>query len=250
MFHLPFLYELSPFYLVQAALTIWMLIDANRRGVDQFWFWIILLFQPIGPWAYFFMYKIKDFRGSSGSWRNLFQRRPSLDVLRYQVEQAPTSANRLELGERLVEVGEYGEALMQLEEVLDRESEHCQCLFLVAQCHRNLGRPVEAVPPLQRLIARNSSWSDFLAWRTLVDACYEAGDCAEALTHCRELVRLAPSLQHRCMLAERLADAGDRSEARRVVESGLAEFRFMSGPGRRRDSRWVSKAKQLIKELS
>ena len=60
MFHLPFLYELSPLYLAQAGLTIWMLMDANRRGVEGYWFWLILGFQPIGAWAYFFAYKVKD----------------------------------------------------------------------------------------------------------------------------------------------------------------------------------------------
>src|ERR671924_401471 len=66
MVHLPYLFELSPLYLAQAALTIWMLVDANRRGVDFYWFWVILVFQPFGPWAYFFLYKLKDLqRGSS-----------------------------------------------------------------------------------------------------------------------------------------------------------------------------------------
>src|SRR5262245_5309414 len=92
-----------PLYVAQLGITIWMLIDAHRRRVDVYWFLIILAFQPIGAWAYFFMYKIHDFRGDSGWLTNLFHRRPSLEELRYQVEQTPTVANRLELGERLVE---------------------------------------------------------------------------------------------------------------------------------------------------
>jgi hypothetical protein len=246
---MPFLFELSPLYLLQAALTIWMLVDANRRGVEPFWFWIILIFQPFGAWAYFFVYKIKDFQGGSGRLRSLFHRPRSLGELRYQVEQTPTAAARLELGERLVESGEFSEALPHLEAVLQREPEHCQCLYLVAQCHRGLGRPSEAVPSLEKLIAKHSSWSDYLGWRTLVDACLEAGDSGEALTHSRELARLSPSLQHKCMLAERLMELGEKSEARKVVEQGLDDYRYTAGPGRRRDGRWVGKAKQLLKDL-
>src|SRR5262249_50335423 len=81
-------------YLAQAALTIWMLVDANRRGVESVWFWIILWFQPLGAWAYFFSYKLSDFRlGVGTGWMsNLFTRRASLEELRYRVEQSPTVA--------------------------------------------------------------------------------------------------------------------------------------------------------------
>ena len=45
--YLPLSYFWSPLYVAQAALTIWMLIDANRRGVEFYWFWLILAFQPL-----------------------------------------------------------------------------------------------------------------------------------------------------------------------------------------------------------
>jgi hypothetical protein len=245
---LHYLYEFSPLYFLQAALTVWMLVDASRRGVDFYWFWLILLFQPLGAWAYFFVFKVKDFQGG-GRLGHFFQRRVSLNELRFQAQQTPTAAARLELGERLVEAREFSEALPHLEAVLQREAEHCQCLYLVAQCHRGLGRPSEAVAPLEKLIAKHTSWSDFQAWRALIDACLEAGESNAALTHSRELARLSPSLRHKCLLAERLLELGQHAEARKVVEQGLDEYRYAAGPGRRRDARWAGKAKQLLKEM-
>src|SRR5438094_2030799 len=109
MFHYPYLIQLSPLYVLQAVMTIWMLVDSTRRSVESWWFWVILVLQPFGPWAYFFTHKVKDFRG--GWWRNLFQRRIPLTELRHQVERSPTAANRLELGVRLVEEGMYDEGL-------------------------------------------------------------------------------------------------------------------------------------------
>src|SRR5437879_5359576 len=97
----PYFYD-TPFGFLlplQIALSIWMLVDANRRGVDYYWFWIILAFQPFGAWAYFFAYKMRDFRGGSGSLGSLFQRRASLAELRYQAEHSPTMANHLALAE-------------------------------------------------------------------------------------------------------------------------------------------------------
>jgi hypothetical protein len=244
--HLPFFSEMSPLYALQAALTIWMLVDAGRRGVEGWWFWIILFFQPLGAWAYFFLYKVKDFAGGGGRLAGLFSRRPSLDELRRRLERSPTAAAHLELGEGLVKAREYAEAVPHLEAVLAREPEHCRALFLLAASRRGLGRPDLAAGPLQKLVGCQPGWRDYEAWRTLVAVCREAGDSAGALARCRDLARVVPSLEHRCLLGENLLEAGEKVEARRVVELGLEEYRDLTGPSRRRDRRWVGKARQIL----
>src|SRR3979409_1183115 len=86
---------LQGFYLLQIAFTIWMAVDAYQRGGEQFWIWIIIIFQPLGPWAYFFAVKFRSLRvpglrlGSGEAW----ERKLSLDELRYRVERSPTVAN-------------------------------------------------------------------------------------------------------------------------------------------------------------
>jgi len=248
MFHLPYLFELSPLYLAQAALTVWMLVDANRRGVDSWWFWVIFFFQPIGAWAYFFSYKVKDFSSGSGWLANLFQRRASVGELRHQAERSPTAANRLELGVRLVEEGLHDEAVPHLQAMLAREPEHCRALFALAQAQLGLGHPELAVGVLEKLVAHQPGWGDYAGWRLLVEASRAAGDQPAALKHGQELVRIAPSLQHRCLLAECLLVGGERNEARKVLEHGLDDFNYLSGPSRGRERRWVGKAKQLLEE--
>jgi hypothetical protein len=248
MIHFPFLFELSPLYLAQMALTLWMLIDANRRGVEGWWFWVILVFQPFGAWAYFFLYKVKDFTSGSGWLSGLFQRRASVKELRHLVERSPTAANRLELGVRLVDEGAFDEAIPHLEAMLARESEHCRALFAMARAQRGLGRPDQAVPVLQKLVKHQPGWGDYSAWRMLVEVSQEAGDRAATLTHSRELARIAPTLQHRCLLAERLLEAGETAAARQVLEQGLDDYQYLRGPSRSRERRWVGKAKQLLEQ--
>jgi hypothetical protein len=226
-----------------------MLIDANRRRVEQYWFWIILFFQPFGAWAYFFLYKVKDFRGGSGRLSSLFQWRPSLQELRHRAEQSPTAANRLDLGERLVETGAFAEALPHLEAMLAHEAEHCRSLFLLAQCHRALGHPEQALPLLQKIITRHPSWADYEAWHTVIQVCQETGDQAGALARCRELARVAPRLEHKCLLAEHLLETGEKVEARKIVQQGLEDYRYLTGLSRRHDRRWVGRAKQLLKQM-
>jgi hypothetical protein len=241
--------EWSLLYLAQAALTVWMLVDINRRGVEYYWFWIVLVFQPFGPWAYFLLYKVKDFRTGQGWLGSLFHQRPSLRELRHRVERLPTVASRLELGERLVEEEEYAEAAGHLAVVLEREPEHCQALFALAESHRGLGHPDLAVPLLQKLVARHSTWGDYKAWHRLIEVRHEAGDLAGALESCQELARVSPTLQHRCLLAEHLLETGENDKARKVVEQGLDDYHYLAGVSRRRDRRWVGKAKQLLKQI-
>jgi hypothetical protein len=247
--YIPLLYEFSPFYLLQAALTLWMLVDAHRRGADFYWYWIILVFQPLGAWAYFFIYKAKDLHIDHGWLTGLFHRPPSLQELRHRAERSATLASRLELAERLAEAGEHAEARSHLEAVLAREPDHCQALFLLAACHRGLTHPEQAVPLLQKLIARHPSWRNYQAWHTLIAVRRETGDMAGAIASCRDLARTAPSLEHKCLLAEHLLKTGDNVEAGKVVEQGLDDYHYLTGPSRRRDRRWVGKAKQLLKQI-
>lgn len=243
------LYGTSPLWIAQTALTLWMLMDAYRRGVDYYWYFFILAFQPLGAWAYFVLYKLKDFQTDHAWLTGLLHRPPSLQELRHRAERSATLASRLDLGERLTEMGEFAEALPHLEAVLAREPDHCQALFLLARSHRGSGHPDRAVPLLQKLIARNPSWRDYQAWHVLVEAHDEAGDSAGAVASCRELARVSPSLEHKCLLAEQLLKTGETVEAGKVVQQGLDDYHYLTGPSRRRDRRWVGKAKQLLKQV-
>lgn len=244
----PYLYESTPLLILQLALTLWMLTDASRRHVDTWWIWIILVIQPLGAWAYFCVYKLPDL--NSGAWlANLFHRPPSVEELRHWAEQTPTLANRLELGERLAETGAYGEAVRYLEPVVAQEPEHCRAQVALARAYRGLGNPHKAVPLLKQVIARQPSWGNYDAYRQLIEVSQEAGDQTEVLTQCRALVRALPSLEHRHRLATQLLATGQKAEARTVLTEGLTEYRYLSGPSRRRDRRWVGKVQQLLKQV-
>src|SRR5262245_29593023 len=153
------LFDLAPWwlYLPERAFAIWMLVDAYRRGVDYFWYFIIFFVPFIGPLAYFFAIKINDFRavrtGNVGApVQGLFAylTRPSLDELRFRAQQSPTFANNLALAERLMEKHDFSGAMPHLEAALERETEHGQVLYDLARCKVELGAPAEAVPLCQR----------------------------------------------------------------------------------------------------
>src|SRR5437660_472176 len=90
---------------LQAAFTIWMLLDAYRRQAESFWFYVILFVPVLGTWAYFFAVKAADFKQLRLP--AFLQSRPSLDELRFRCQQTPTLATHLALAERLLEAEEY-----------------------------------------------------------------------------------------------------------------------------------------------
>jgi hypothetical protein len=258
---MPFFHELfagHPAYAVlvvlQAALTIWMIVDCRNRGQDHTWFWVILWLQPFGAWAYFFAVKLGDLRGRQAvpgtSWlASLFERRASLDELRYKAEHVPTLTNRLALAERLIEKGAHAEAIPLLESALKTEPDHGQVLYSLALCQVRLGWADQAFPPLERLLARDPRWHNYDAWRLLVEARVVYKDGAGALAACRELARLAPTLENHCLLAEHLLAQGQAGEARLLLERSLRDHDFAPGPIRRRNRSWAAEARRLLKGI-
>jgi hypothetical protein len=224
---------------------VWMLVDAYRRGAEQFWFWVIFLVPVAGAWAYFFAVMSNDW--GRLNLRGWFQKKVSLDELRYRVEQAPTLAGRLALAQRLMEKGGYEEAIPHLEAALKSEPDHGALLYHLATCYVELDRPGEAIPPLEKLLARDPRWSNYAAWHLLIRAREAAGDQPGTLQGCRELTRLSPTLQHQCLLAEHLLGAGLNDEARGLLERSLRDYDYAPGPVRRRNRPWAREARRLQK---
>jgi hypothetical protein len=237
-----------PLYLLQAAFTLWMLIDAFRRG-EGYWPWVILFVPLLGAWGYFFVVLVPRWTGGRGWSLPTFRRGPSLDELRFRAEQSPTVANHLDLAERLVEREEYAEAGPHLDEVLVREPEHWRALFLLSKCHAGQGQLDKAIPCLEKITTRERYWSNYAAWYALIELRGEAGDAAGAADSSRELARLSPTLRHQCLLAERLLDADRPDEARQVLEAALREHRYAPGNVRWRNWRWASQARRLLRGI-
>ncbi len=91
--------------------------------------------------------------------------------------------------------------------------------------------------------------SNYAAWRLLIEAKTATNDKAGALETCRELARLAPTLENRCLLAEHLLDHGLAEEARELQQKSLDEHHFAPGPIRRRNRRWAGVARRLQKQI-
>jgi hypothetical protein len=243
-----YLYQYPYLALALGTFTALMAYDAYCRRCDHHWYWLIVCVPLIGPLVYFFTVMAPGLHQTG--FGSLFQRRASLEELRYRADQMPTLTNQLELAERLIEKGEYAIALPPLEAALKREPDHNRVLYGLALCHTRLGHPEKAFPYLDNILRRDQRWSDYDAWQLLIEARRQVGDGDGALESCRDLVKSAPTLRHRCLLAELLLDRKQTDEAREILERGLQDHSYHPGPIRRRNRHWAGLARRLHKRAA
>jgi hypothetical protein len=233
--------------LAQMLFTIWMAVDVYRRGAEHFWYWVILFIPVLGAWVYFLAVVAPNL-GSTGNitW---FQRKVSLEELRYRAEQTPTLANNLALGQGLIARGAFAEAIPVLEAAHKVEPEHGSVLFALARCHAGQKNQVQAAAFLERIIKRDPRWSDYDAWRLLVETHLDAAHHETALEKARELVKIAPTLRHKCILGEILIDQSYKGEARALLEGALDDHAFTPTALRRHNRAWARRAAKLLKRI-
>lgn len=231
---------------IQSLFMVGMLIDAYRRGVEQWWFYFILFVPIIGAWAYFFVVFVPRFDLKFP----FFERKTPVEELRYRAQNSPTFANDFALGQRLVELGRYDESLAPLESARKREPTHPQVCFHLAKSLYELHKSSEALPFVQAILDKEPRWEDYAAWRLLIKIQHDLNQADAAVETARHLVRLSPRMEHKYLLAEQLVHIDQDGEARLVLENALQEQQFVSAPVRRLNRKWVKEAKRLLNDLA
>lgn len=232
---------------IQSVFTIVMLIDAYRRGAEVWWYYVIIFMPLLGSWAYFFAVFLPRF-----DWKmpTLWERKTPVEELRYRAETSPTFANDFALGQRLVELRRYDEAIVPLEAARKREPNHAPVCFLLARCLYETERSADALPYVRAILDREPRWEDYSAWRLLIQIQEDLRLDDDAIETARQLVKLSPRMEHKVLLARQLARQDHDGEARLVLENALQEQQFVTGAARRMNRRWVKEARKLLSELA
>src|ERR1017187_5655382 len=156
-------------FYAQMVFTIAMLAHVYRTGAEPFWYFVIFLLQPVGAWVYCIVVVVRNVRFSGGITSGpLWQRKLSLNELRYHAERMPTVNNRLAFAQGLMAKGKHAEAIPLLEGVLATDQIHCGAMHDLAVCHLACGAAEESVAMLKKLLERDYRWSYYRAWRTLI----------------------------------------------------------------------------------
>jgi hypothetical protein len=236
-------------YLLQAAFTIWMLVDAVKRRPIVYWY--VIIFLPFGPFVYFFAFKIHD---REFDWlRNLFRgapRAPSLADLRERAKESPSVENRMRLANALHDAGEYAEAAEVFEAILGSRGDEPDALYGLGRCRMELGEPEAAVELLTRLVEKNRAYRDYAACLELAEALTRAGHDDEAIDLLQGLLRSSPRPRHAVALARRLVVMARIEEAQRILREALADHERNHAANQRRDRDDAREAAELLKSIS
>jgi thioredoxin-like negative regulator of GroEL len=144
--------------------------------------------------------------------------------------------------------GRHAEALPILEGVLATDQIHCQAMHDLALCQLACEAPEQAVAMLQRLMQRDYRWSYYRAWRTLIDAQLACKKPEEALKAARELAKMVPTLENKCLLAEHLLDNHLKSEAIDILDQALEDHAYTPMGKRLKNWTWARHAQRLLSE--
>jgi hypothetical protein len=236
-------------YLLQAAFTIWMLVDAIQRRPPYYWY--IVVFVPFGPFVYFFAFKLRDY--DLGWLRGIFtgpERQPSLEELLERLRRTPSYANRIAYANALYDAGRYAEAVKSFEIILETRGDEPDALYGLGRCRIELGEAERAIEPLSRLIAKNRAYRDYAACLDLADAYAKAGQDDDAVDLLEGLVRTSPRVLHCLALARLLVELGRVEEAQTVLGRGIDEYESSPPSIKKRDRSEARDAAAYLKSIS
>lgn len=237
-------------FLLQSAFSLWMLVDAMRRGAERYWYMVVLF--PFGEWVYFFKVKIHDpeFAWLRQAYTGLTTPKTSLEQLRYQAKESPSYQNILTLAQALHDQESYREAEELFDQALGLSNDSVEALYGLASSRVGIGKYEDAIAPLEQVIERNPKFSDYIAYSDLAHALSHTDRTDEALDLLNGLVQKSPQLPHRVLYAHYLSNSGKREAAAEQLRQGLLEHQNAPKFLRKKHRSWVRRAKQMQQHLA
>lgn len=232
------------------AFKAWMLIDSVQRGGMRGGngYWFLICWIPFGDWAYFFAVKIHD-PEFSRYWKKHLKKKVSLDDLRYAYKSSPSALNKLTLAQALHDRGEFSEAVALSEELYKSEPENKAYLLLHGSCLSGLKRFSDAIPVYEKLVSKEFAFRNYEGATALAAVYVESGEREKAIELYRRVVKSSAQLRYQVDLAKLLAEKGEKSEAKRIVDDAIQQFKHEPKFIQRRDRSELGVAKKVQKML-
>jgi hypothetical protein len=225
-------------------LQIAALIHWAKRRPDTFWLWIIIIGGPIGSIAYFVVEG--DFTGVRNSFKAPSRRR-RIALLRAIVRDNPAAGNYEELGELLLEQKKWAEARDAFDHALAQRTDSLHTFYFRGVAEFELGDNEAAIRDLEHVVKIDPKHDYSRAMCLLGQAYARTRRTAEATALFDKLVASSTAPESLTAAAEFYVEQGRAAEAKEIVESILARRPTMPAYQRRRDAKWLRKARQLAR---
>jgi hypothetical protein len=236
--------------LLETAFSIWLLVDAIRRGRAAYWYLVIMM--PFGELFYFFMVKIHDpdMRWLKDAFKRVTTKPEKVEQLRFRLDEAPSFTNTLTLAQGLYDKESYGEAADLFTRALGIDPESKDAHYGLGLCAVAVDDYEPAIDHLRRVIELDPKFHDYGAWSNLAYALTQTGRKDETLELLSKLVDTSPRLSHRLLYAHYLMqEDGRRDQAREQIRTGLQEHQNAPPFLKRRHRGYARQAKRMLRQL-
>jgi tetratricopeptide (TPR) repeat protein len=239
----------SVFGLLFMAFTIWMLVDAARRGE---WLWVVFIFicAPLNAPLYFFLvyrnaasFATRGFE-LPGTWNR--KRIKELEARIYHLDKAH---HHLELGDVYFQQGKFEKALACYQRALERDSADLDIQGHLGQCLLRLNKPQEARALLEQVCARDPKHDYGYTLMALAEAYTALNETEAAIQTWQRVLQQHSYARARVQLAERYIAKQQHDLARTELKEAIADDATSPGFQQKRDRVWMKRAKKLLKSI-
>ncbi len=235
-------------FFLQTAFSLWLVIDAIRRGAAYYWYPVIMM--PFGEWIYFFTIKIHDpeFDWARELYKKLTTKKVTLEERHFRARQSPSFAHKVELAQALYDTQAYREAAGVFTEAIEMDADSREALYGLALAHSALGEYQEAIELFTELIEIDPALRDYAVYSDLAHALTQSGRLKDTHELLEGLVTRSPRLSHRVLHAHYLLTDDMKQEAREQLEAGLREYDHAPKYVKRKNRPWARRAKLMLKQ--
>jgi len=228
-----------------AFFTIWMLVDAIRRG-EWLWAVFIFIFPMLNAVLYFFLV----FRNATSATRGFelpgAWNRKRIKELESQIHHLDKAHHHLQLGDIFFQQGKLAKAESCYRAALARDTEDPDIRAHLGQCLLRLKRPAEARPLLEDVINENPKHDYGHTQMALAETLAALGEKDDAIAMWRRVLEQNSYARARVQLAELLRAKGEADEAGDLLKEVVDDHAHAPEFQRKQEKVWVSRAKRLL----
>ena len=234
-----------PYGVILQALAI---VHFMRRRPDGYWLWIILIGGGIGALAYLVAEVVPDAALLRGTFQ-AFPRRKRIRQLEAEILDNPSVGNLEELGDLLLEDGQYARAREYFDRVITPRTTTADMFYRRALAAIALNDWPMAADDLTRVVAIDPKYDYHRASGLLAHALAQVGREEEALAQFADATAVSTLSETQFNYATLLAAHGRTVEAREWAQRILAKKLSLPAFARRRERPWFRRASALLKKL-
>lgn len=230
------------------ALQALAVIHFLRRRPDNIWLFVIIFLGPVGAIVYIAVEVVPDLDLLRHAFDSL-GRRKRITHLEALVQQNPSPGNYEELGDLLLEEGKFARARSCYDKALTPRTTTPAVYYRRGIASLEMGDYAEAVRDLETVVSSDSRYDSHRAVALLAQAYAGAGHPTQADAMFQQAVERSTLSETYYNYAAFLMTQGRPVEARQWAEQILAHKATMPRYLQRRERPWFRKAKALLKRL-